>query len=185
MKLFDQIKRKYLSSFAVMVVRDLEAFLSQRNKWAPRPDVIKILSKLLCNKNGILINASLYKELETIELDSIYYTLHDLEKYCYEFINQTQSFIELDTNRRPKIIIEDEDLSIKEVQINHFLQVSNEQELFKSLQQIHTLADTLDKHLKQANPARQAILYNLLSSSLLPVMVIIEQIYGILIDETH
>ncbi len=185
MKIFKKIQRKYLSSYVANTLRDLESYLSERNQWTPNPELIRILTKLLSNRNWILIDDLLFINIEKIKIESIFYTMDELELYCEEFIKQTQSFCDHETNRRPKIIIEDEDVSDKEVCIHHFLQVENSEELKMSLARINKLAMRLNEHLGQTTLARQQILLTIIAPTLVVLLIIVEQIYGVIVNEAH
>lgn len=180
-----RIKRNYLLNYLINEVRNIEQFLSNQHSWGERPVVILILTKLLLNDKGLIFNGSVITELEKKSLYSPFYTLDDLEKYCYEFIKQTQAFAAGEVGSRPRIIIEDEDrYKTKEVETHYFLKAQTDDEVLAGLKRIHVVATRLDEHVKQASEARGQILLSLLKPTLQPMLVTLEQIYEVLNHET-
>ena len=184
-KFFKTIQRKYLNSYMLNTVRELEKFLSERNRWGDYPDVVYILAKLLCGRNGLIITDELYTAVESKVFESQFYTLNDLEIFYGECIKQTHMFASGQTASKPKIVLENEEMNVKNVHITHFLNASTKTELLDGLKQIQNLAKRLDEHLKQASVPRQQILVNIFRPAITPLLVIIENIYEVLIDETH
>lgn len=182
---FIRVKRNYLLNYLINEVRNIEQFLSSRHSWGERPEVILILTKLLMNGKGVIFNGSVIEELEKRTLYSPFYTLDDLEKYCHEFIKQTQLFAAGEVGSRPRIIIEDEDrYKPKEVETHYFLKAQTDAEILTGLQRIYKVAARLDEHVRQASEARGQILLSLLKPTLQPMLVTLEQIYEVLNHET-
>lgn len=179
-----KLKRKYLISYLINEVRNLEQFASAQNSWGERPEIILILSKLLCNGNKIFFNGSITPQLEEKIIFTNFFTINDLEKYCDDFIKQTQPFAEGSYSQRPRIIIENEDLyRMKEIETLYFLQAQTDHEILLALQRIIKTAKRLEEHVKQATDAREAILLSLLKPTLQTMLVTLEQVYEVLNHE--
>lgn len=172
------VKRNYLKSYLINQVRELEKFASNRNSWGERPDIILILTKLLCNGKETLFNGSMFPAIEKLTLETPFYTLEDLEKYCNEFIKQTKNFAYGDVGYKPRVKVDDEEqYHLKEIKTTYFLEAQSDSELLLSLDRILKVSKSLDAHLKEANFARREILLRLLKPTIYPLLVTIEQMY--------
>lgn len=173
-----RIKRDYICGYLLSVVKDIEKFSIEQSVWNVRPDIIYILTKLLCNGKTIIFDGSVSKRLNDNQMFLDFYTLNEMEDYFKSFMKQSVAFVNGESNSKPKIIYEvKEDLEIK---ILDFLKVSNDEELLKSLQHIQILSSNLHEYLLSVTPARRDILTKMLVPQLTSLLTIVETIYGVL-----
>ena len=173
-----RIKREYICNYLLNVVKDIEKFSTDHSVWAVRPDIIYILTKLLCNGKTIIFDGSVTKRLDDSRMFLDFYVLDEMEDYFKSFMKQSATFVNGESNSKPKIIYEiKEDL---EIRILDFLKSSNDDELLKSLQQIQILSRNIHEYLLRVTPARRDILTQMLVPQLTSLLTIVETIYGVL-----
>lgn len=175
---FINVKRNYLKHYLIGEVRRLEQFASSRNSWGERPDIINILTKLLCNGKAIIFNGEMLPKLEDKFVESPFFSLDELENYSHEFIKQTSEFAQGGVGHKPRVRVENEEMyRVKEVKTLYFLNAQTDAELLASLKRVETISKDLDTYLKTANFARREILLKLLKPTIYPLLVTIEQMY--------
>lgn len=177
----NKARRNYVIQYLLKTVRELEAFSAEKKCWGVNPSIIIILTKLLLNGKEIVFNGTITKSLDERIIETDFDTIVDMEIYTHAFITQTKTFINAETNNKPKIIADDIITSrLGEVTLVHYLQASDDVTLLESIARINAIATKLNNHINVTTPARRDILLKLLIPVITPLLVALEQIYEVL-----
>ena len=178
---FNKARRNYVVQYLLKTVRELEAFSTEKKCWGVNPDIIIILTKLLLNGKSLIFNGSVLESLEERIIETDFDSIVDMGIYTYAFITQTKTFINAETNNKPKIIADDIVMTrLGEVSLVHYLQAKDDATLLESIARNNAIANTLNNHINVTTPARKEILLKLLIPVITPLLVALEQIYEVL-----